>query len=320
MRSVLLLLSLVGVIAAPCASAQTYPVKPVRVIVPFSPGGPSDITARIVAQKLGENLGQSVLVENRAGASGMIGAEAVARSAPDGYTLLSSASIHVIVPSLFTKMAYDPVRDFVPITVASTSPLVLVVTPTLPVKDAKQLIALARSRPGDLSFGSSGPASSTHLTAELLKSVAGINMVHVPYKGQGQAITDVITGQIQVMFNTPSAVAGFIKAGRLRALAITSEKRSPRWPELPTFSELGYQGMVTGSWYAFWAPAKTPDAIVSRLNAEIVRIVNQPDVRSRIIELGGEPVANSVAEFDAFQKAEMARWAKVIKQAGIKLQ
>jgi tripartite-type tricarboxylate transporter receptor subunit TctC len=313
------LFAVAGAFIAPAALSQTYPSKPVRMIVPFSPGGPSDITARIVAQKLGESLGQSIIVENRAGASGMIGAEQVAKSTPDGYTLLSSASIHVIVPSMFSKMAYDPIRDFAPITVASTSPLVLVITPTLPVRNAKEFVALAKARPNELSFGSSGPGSSTHLTAELLKSVSGTSMVHVPYKGQGQAITDVITGQIQFMFNSPSAVAGFIKAGRLRVLAITSEKRSPQWPEVPTFGELGYKGMVTGSWYAFWAPAKTPEAVVSRLNSEIVRIVNLADVRQRIIEMGGEPVANSIAEFDAFQKAEMARWAKVVKQAGVEV-
>lgn len=314
-----LLFAVASMFLAPVALSQTYPSKPVRIMAPFSPGGPVDITARMLAQKLGERFGQPVVVENRVGASGMIGAEQVAKSPPDGHTLLANASIHVIVPSLFSKMTYDPLRDFAPITVVSTSPLVLVITPTLPVRNAKEFIALAKTRSGDLSFGSSGPGSSTHLTAELLKSVTGTNMVHVPYKGQGQAITDVITGEIQFMFNSPSAVGGFIKAGRLRVLAITSEKRSSQLPDVPTFTELGYKGMVTGSWYAIWAPAKTPEAIVSRLNTEIVRIVNLPDVRQRIIEMGGEPIANSAAEFDAFQKAEMTRWAKIIKQAGVEV-
>ncbi|MBY0270213.1 MAG: tripartite tricarboxylate transporter substrate binding protein [Burkholderiales bacterium] len=315
-----LLLAVSSVFSMSAALAQTYPSKTIRIMAPFSPGGPVDITARIIAQKLGEALGQTVVVENRAGASGMIGAELVAKSPPDGHTLLANASIHVIVPSLFSKMAYDPIRDFIPVTVASSSPLMLVVTPALPARNVKAFIALAKARPGEMSFGSSGPGSSTHLTAELLKSVTATNMVHIPYKGQGQAITDVITGQIQFMFNSPSAVGEFIKAGRLRTLAITSEKRLPQWPDVPTFVETGYKDMVTGSWYGIWVPAKTPQAIVTRLNTEIVRIINLPDVRQRIIDMGGEPVANSSAEFDAFQKAEMARWAKIVKQAGIEAQ
>ena len=315
-----LLLALSGVFTINVALAQTYPSKTIRIMAPFSPGGPVDITARILAQKLTESLGQTVIVENRAGASGMIGAELVAKSPPDGHLLLANSSIHVIVPSLFSKMTYDPVRDFIPVSVVSSSPLLLVVTPALPVKNIKGFITLAKARPGDMSFGSSGPGSSTHLTAELLKSVTATNMVHIPYKGQGQAITDVITGQIQFMFNSPSAVGEFIKAGRLRTLGITSEKRLPQWPDVPTFVETGYKEMVTGSWYGIWVPAKTPQAIVTRLHGEIVRIVNLPDVRQRIIDMGGEPVANSSAEFDAFQKAEMARWAKIVKQAGIAVQ
>lgn len=319
LRTVLLLV-VSGVLTFNTALAQTYPAKTIRIMAPFSPGGPVDITARILAQKLTESLGQTVVVENRAGASGMIGAELVAKSPPDGHLLLANASIHVIVPSLFSKMTYDPIRDFIPVSVVSSSPLMLVVTPALPVKNIKGFITLAKARPGDMSFGSSGPGSSTHLTAELLKSVTATNMVHIPYKGQGQAITDVITGQIQFMFNSPSAVGEFIKAGRLRTLGITSEKRLPQWPEVPTFVETGYKDMVTGSWYGIWVPAKTPQAIVAKLNTEIVRIVNLPDVRQRIIDMGGEPVANSSAEFDAFQKAEMARWAKIVKQAGIPTQ
>lgn len=315
-----ILLATASVLIVPVALSQTYPSKTIRIMAPFSPGGPVDITARILAQKLGESLGQTVVVENRAGASGMIGAEMVAKSPPDGHLLLANASIHVIVPSLFSKMTYDPIRDFIPVSVVSSSPLMLVVTPALPVKNVKGFITLAKTRPGEMSFGSSGPGSSTHLTAELLKSVTATNMVHIPYKGQGQAITDVITGQIQFMFNSPSAVGEFIKAGRLRTLGITSEKRLPQWPDVPTFVETGYKDMVTGSWYGIWVPAKTPQPIVAKLNTEIVRIVNLPDVRQRIIDMGGEPVANSSAEFDAFQKAEMARWAKIVKQAGIQTQ
>ena len=304
--------------AAPALS-QNYPSKPVRMVAPFAPGGPVDLTARILAQKLGETFGQQFGVDNRTGASGMIGAEQVAKAAPDGHTMLVNSSIHVIVPSLFSKMSYDPIRDFTPVTVVTTSPLVLVVTPSLPAKNIREFIALAKARPGELSFGSSGSGSSTHLTAELLKSVTGTRMNHIPYKGQGQAITDVVTGEIQFMFNSPSAVKAFIDAKRLRVLGITSDKRSPQMPEVPTFAESGFKDLVTGSWYAVWLPAKTPDAVVSRLNGEIVRITKLPDVSKRIVELGGVPVANSPAEMDAFQKTEATRWAKVVKASGAKL-
>lgn len=313
-----LCIGLAAMVAVPAAWSQSYPGKPLRMVAPFAAGGPVDITARIVAQKLSESWGQQVVVENRTGASGMIGAELVAKSPPDGYTLLVNSSIHVIVPSLFPKMGYDPIQDFIPISVVSSSPLLLVVTPTLPVKNVKEFVALARARPGELNFASSGSGSSTHLTAELLKSVAGINMAHVPYKGQSQALTDVISGQIPFMFNSLPPSITFINAGRLRALAITSDKRSAQLPNVPTFAESGYREFVTGSWYGIWVPAKTPEAIVSRLSGEVVRIVNLPDVRERIIQLGGEPVGNSPAEFAAFQKAETARWAKVVKESGAK--
>jgi tripartite-type tricarboxylate transporter receptor subunit TctC len=308
-----------AMIAASAASAQTYPTKPIRIIAPFTAGGPVDITARILAQKLTEAWGQQVVVENRAGASGTIGTDAVAKAPADGYTALLSSSAHVIVPGILPKMPYDAIRDFAPVSVVMSSPLLLVVTPTLPAKSAGEFIALAKAHPGELSFASSGAGSSTHLTAELLKSVTGTRMVHVPYKGQSQAITDVISGQVPFMFNTLPAVIEFIKARRLRALAITSEKRAAQLPEVPTFVETGHKDLVTGSWYAVWLPAKTPEAIVSRWSNEVVRIVNLPDVRSRILDLGGEPVANAPAAFDAFQKAEAARWSKVIRESGAKM-
>ena len=315
-----LCLAFAMLLAAPGVVAQQYPAKPVRLIVPFAPGGPADITARIVSQKLGETFNQQFVVENRAGATGTIGAEQVARSTPDGYTVLVTASAHVIVPHMFGKLSYDALRDFTPVTVVMTSPLLMTVTRSLPVKSVKELIALAKARPGELSFGSSGSGSSTHLTAELLKSVTGTKITHVPYKGQGQAISDVISGQIQLMFLSPPAAKQYVDAGRLRALAITSDQRFTQMPDVPTFLELGYNDLVTGSWYGVWVPAKTPEAVVSRLNTELVRIVNMPDVRNRIVELGGVPVGNTVAEFDAFQRAESARWAKIIKEAGAKLE
>ena len=310
----------VTVCATVCATAQaqTYPVKPVRLIAPFTAGGPVDITARILAQKLTEAWGQQIIVENRAGASGTIGADVVAKVAPDGYIALLSSSAHVIVPGILPKMPYDAIHDFTPVSVVMSSPLLLVVTPTLPVNNAKAFITLAKARPGELSFASAGAGSSTHLTAELLKSVTATKMVHVPYKGQSQAITDVISGQVPFMFNTLPAVIEFARAKRLRVLAITSEKRARQLPDVPTFSESGYKEMITGSWYAAWLPAKTPDTIVARWGTEIVRIVNLPDVRGRILDLGGEPVANTPAQFDAFQKAEAARWAKIIRESGAK--
>jgi tripartite-type tricarboxylate transporter receptor subunit TctC len=298
------------------AQAQTYPVKPIRIIAPFTAGGPVDISARILAQKMTESWGQQVIIENRAGASGTIGTDAVAKAAADGYTALLSSSAHVIVPSILPKVPYDAIRDFAPVSVVMSSPLLLVVTPTLPVNNAKEFVALAKARPGELSFASAGAGSSTHLTSELLKSVTGTKMVHVPYKGQSQAITDVISGQVPFMFNTLPAVLEFAKARRLRVLAITSEKRAAQLPDIPTFAESGFKAMITGSWYAAWLPAKTPDALVSRWSSEIVRIVNLPDVRGRILDLGGEPVANTPAQFDAFQKAEAARWAKIIRESG----
>ncbi len=301
------------------AAAQTYPAKPIRMIVPFTPGGPADIGGRIVAQKLAESWGQQVIVENRAGASGTIGADAVAKAPPDGYTLLLNASIHVIVPSLFPKMPYDAIRDFAPVSVVYSSPLLLTITPSLPVKNLKEFIALARARPGELAFASAGSGSSTHLTAELLKTVTGTKMTHVPYKGQSQALTDLIAGHIPFMFNSLPPVIEFVRSGRLRVLAITAASRARQMPDVPTFVESGYKEMNTGSWYAVWLPAKTPEAIVTRLNAEIVRIINMPDVRTRVLDLGGEPVGNSPQEFDAFQKAEMTRWAQVIRDAGAKM-
>lgn len=311
---------LLFILAASAAHAQPYPVKPIRMVVPFTAGGPVDITARLLAQKLTESWGQQIIVDVRAGASGTIGTDMVAKAAPDGYTALVSASAHVIVPSLQPKIPYDALRDFAPVSVVMSSPLMLVVTPTLPVNTVKEFVALAKARPGELSFASSGPGSSTHLTGELLKSVTGTKIVHVPYKGQSQAIVDVIAGQVPFMFNSPPAVIEFVRAKRLRTLAVTAEKRLAQLPEVPTFAEVGYKDMITGSWYAVWLPAKTPEAIVSRWANEVVRIVNLPDVRKRIVDLGGEPVANTPAQFDAFQKAESVRWAKIIRESSASAQ
>ena len=307
---------LTGIALCATAQAQSYPSKPIRIIAPFTAGGPVDIGARIVGQKLTEAWGQQIIVENRVGASGTIGADLVAKAAPDGYTVLLSASAHVIVPSIMPKLPYDAIRDFAPVSVVMSSPLLLMITPTLPVNTVKEFFALAKARPGELSFASGGAGSSTHLVAELLKSVSGTKMVHVPYKGQSQALTDLMAGQIPFMFNALPTVMELIRGKRLRTLAITSEKRSAQLPDLPTFAESGYKEMTTGSWYAVWLPAKTPEAIISRWHTEIVRIIALPDVNARLRDLGAEPVGNTPAQFDAFQKAEAVRWQKVIRDSG----
>lgn len=309
---------LFGLVLSATAHAQSYPVKTIRIIAPFTAGGPVDISARILGQKLTEAWGQQVVVENRVGASGTIGADVVAKAVPDGYTVLLNSSAQVIVPGIMPKLPYDAIRDFTPVSVVMSSPLLLMITPSLPVNTVKEFIALAKARPGELSFASGGAGSSTHLTAELLKSVTGTNMVHVPYKGQSQAITDLMAGQIPFMFNAIPTVIEFIRAKRLRTLAITAEKRAAQLPDLPTFAESGYKEMITGSWYAVWLPAKTPEAIVSRWHSEIVRIVALPDVNARIRDLGGEPVANTPVQFDVYQKSEATRWLKVIRESGAK--
>ncbi|HEV7802806.1 MAG TPA: tripartite tricarboxylate transporter substrate binding protein [Burkholderiales bacterium] len=312
------LAALAWAFAATHAAAQAYPAKNITIILPYTAGGSSDVLARATAKLLGEAWGRNIVVDNRPGASGMIGAEVVAKAPPDGYLLLSTTSSYPGTVAVRKTLPFDPAAAFIPVAMIARAPIVLAVHPSVPAKNVREFIALAKARPGELSFGSSGSGSSTHLTAELLKSVTGTRMTHIPYKGQGQAITDVVTGEIQFMFNSPSAVKAFIDARRLRVLGITSDKRSPQMPDVPTFAESGYRDLVTGSWYAVWLPAKTPEAIVSRLNSEIVRIVNLPDVRNRIVELGGVPIGGSSAEMDAFQKAESARWAKVVKESGAK--
>jgi len=311
-------LVLAAITVAVPAPAQQYPVKPVRLIVAFAPGGPLDIHARIVGQKLSESWGQQVVIDNRTGASGTIGADLVAKAPADGYTVLANASVHVIVPSLIAKLPYDPIRDFTPVTVMGSAPLLLVVTPTLPAKTVRELAALGKARPGALTFGSGGNGTSTHLSGEFLKTVLGIKMTHIPYKGTGPGLIDVMAGHVPMMFSSVTAAIELVKAGRLRPVAITSTKRYAQLPSVPTFSESGFPQLVIGSWYATWLPARAPESVVSKLHADIARVLNLPEVRNRITELGGEPVGNSPADFDAFQKAEMARWARVIKESGAK--
>jgi tripartite-type tricarboxylate transporter receptor subunit TctC len=298
------------------APAQDYPRKPVRMIVPYPPGGPTDILGRIVAQNLSERLGQQVVVENKPGASGMIGADLVAKAPPDGYTLLANASIHVINPSLYKNATYDALKDFAPVSLIAEVPLVLVVAPGLEVKSVKELIALAKSKSGKLNFASSGNAAAPHLAGEAFKIAAGVDMQHVPYKGSGPALTDLMGGQVQLMFDSLPSSISHVKSGKLRAIAVTTAKRSSALPSVPTIAESGVPGFDISTWYGIWAPAGTPTEIVSKLSGEIAKIVKLADVRERLGGLGAEPAGNSPDEFAAYCRSELAKWAKIVKASG----
>ncbi|MFN7088041.1 MAG: tripartite tricarboxylate transporter substrate binding protein [Burkholderiales bacterium] len=304
--------------AAAAAQAAQYPVKPIRIVVPQSAGGSTDLTARLVAQKLAEALGQPVVVDNRPGAGSIIGTDLVAKAAPDGYTLLVVASSITINPSLHRKLPFDPIRDLAPITQLSAFPNMLVVHPAVAVKTVQDLIALARAKPGQIDYGSSGTGTGTHLSAELFKSMTGVAMVHVPYKGGGPAVTALLGGQVQLNFATIPSVLPHVRAGKLRAVAVTTLKRSPAAPEVPTIAESGVPGYDHGPWNGMLAPAKTPRAVIARLNAEVARIVHLPEARAVLVHEGAEPVGNAAEEFAATIRTETAKWAKVIQAAGIK--
>lgn len=316
--AVIAVLALLG-LSCGQACAQNYPAKPVRVVVPFPAGGGADIFARLIGRKLGENLGQSFVVDNRAGASGIIGCEAVARSAPDGYTLLmGTTGTHTTNPAVFSKLPYDPIKDFAPISLVAEAPFVLLVHPSLPVKNVKELIQLAKSRPGELIYASSGIGSSSHFGFELFNSMAGIKAVHVPYKGLGPASADTIAGNITMTWDSISASAPFIKAKRLRALGIGSAKRSSLLPDVPTISESGLTGFELGSWYAIFAPAATPPEIVRSLQREIVKAIAAPGVREQFAALGAEPIGSTPEELAAVVQRDLVKWAKVAREANVK--
>jgi tripartite-type tricarboxylate transporter receptor subunit TctC len=304
-------------LVASLAHAQQYPARAVRIIVPSAPGGGTDITARILAPKLSEQLGQQFVVENRAGAGTMIGGEAVARATPDGYTLLMGISTLAINPATHKKVPYDALKDFAPITHVVSLPNVLVTHPSVPVKTVKELIAFSRARPGELYYASAGVGTSPHLSTELFLLMGGIKMVHVPYKGSGPGIVDIVAGHVSVM--TPSILSGLphIKSGRLRGLGVTSAKRAGGVPDIPTIAEAGLPGYEAVQWFGLLAPAATPREIVSRLHAETVRALQAADVRSRLSADGADPVGSTPEEFAAFIRSETAKWAKVVKQAGI---
>jgi len=299
------------------ACAQTYPSKPIRYVVPFPAGGPLDIVARALGQELNKSWGQPVIVDNRPGAGGNIGADFVAKSPPDGYTIVMGAvSTHAINVTLYSKLPYDPIKDFAPITLITSVPNVLVVHPSVPARNVKELIALAKARPGALNFASGSTGSAGHLAGELFKTMAHVDMAHIPYKGAAPAVVDLMAGQVSLMFDNLASALPNIKAGRVRALAVTTLRRSTMLPELPTISEAGLRGFDVATWFGVLAPAGTPPEIVSKLNAEIVRILNTPAMKERLAALGAEPVGNKPEEFAAFIKAEIPKYARVIKASG----
>ena len=301
------------------ARAGDYPVKPIRFIVPQPPGGTSDILARILAQKLSENVRQQVIIDNRAGASGTIGTDLAAKSTPDGYTLVLVYTTHATTPSIYGKLPYDPVADFATITIAAAAPLFLVAHPKIPVTSVRELIAYAKTRPGELNFCSAGNGSGSHLAGELFNTMTGVKLTHIPYKGSGPAITELIGGQVQLMFAGIVPIDPHVKAGRVRGIAVSSAKRSLAIPQVPTIAESGLPGFEVVGWYGVLAPAHTPPAIIDRLHREFLKILQTPGIRDRLLAEGAEPVGSSPADFSAFLKTDIARWAKVIKQSGAKL-
>lgn len=315
----LLALSCGLAVLAPVAQAQSYPTKPIRLIVPFPPGGGNDVIARVIAQKLGERLGQQVIVDNRAGANGIVGLQALMQSPPDGYTLAVGAAGPLAVnPSLYDKLPYDPLKDFSPITNMVNYPLLLVVHPSVPVKNTQDLINLAKAKPKQLYFASPGSGNSGHLAGELLNSMANVQTVHVPFKGQGPALSDLISGQVQMLYSSIPSVLPQVKSGQLNALAVGSAKRVPSLPDIPTISESGVPGYEAYSWVGMVAPAKTPKDIVNRLNREIVDILKQKDVSEKLNQQGALPVGDSPEQFGAYIKTEIEKWGAVVRAANIK--
>jgi tripartite-type tricarboxylate transporter receptor subunit TctC len=309
----------VGALAAAPVAAQDYPSKAIRIIVPFAAGGPADIYARFVGQRLSETLGQPVVIEDRPGAGSVIGTDAVAKSAPDGYTLLMMSNTHTVNESLIPNKPYQLMRDFVAVAPVNYSDLVLVVHPSVPVNSLKELIDLAKSQPKGLNYASSGPGTPYHMAGELFKAMAGVDIVHVPYKGSSGARTDVLGGQVQMMFDAITTMAPNVRTGKLKGLGTTGKTRSSVLPEVPTVSEAGVPGYEAVIWLGIMAPAGTPKPIVDKLNAEITKIVNRPDVKEAWSKQGAEPMAMTPAEFARFMNEDIEKWAKVVKISGAKV-
>src|SRR5436309_1729667 len=318
-RAMRIFLMLLAMLVSQAAQAQAWPNRPVRFLVPFAAGaGINDIMARLVGQHLGAGLGQPVVIENRAGAGGIAGTEAAAKAAPDGTTFLMTNVSLVTSAYLYAKLPYDPQKDFVPVTLVATSPLMLVVHPSVAAKSVQELIALAKANPGRLNFGSGGVGSTPHLSVELFKSAAGIDAVHVPYKGGAPALNDLVGGQLSFMIENMPGTMPSVKAGKLRALAITSAQRSPLEPALPTMAESGVPGYEVVGWQGVFAVAGTPPETVARLQAEVAKVLRLPEVRERLAALGAQPVGSAPTEFGAFIRAEHARWGRIIREKGIR--
>ena len=320
MRARLTIFATAGALLAGVAGAQSYPVRPVRVIVNFPPGAGVDIATRIVTAKLGETLGQQFVIDNRAGAAGNIGVELAARAAPDGYTLLSGTAAIAISQTIFSKISYDLNRDFAPVAMIASAPFVLAVHPALPAKTLQEVIALAKARPGQLTYATPGTGSSPHLAFELFKMQAGIDVLHVPYKGMVPAVTDVIGGSVSLTLGNTLTVMPNVRTGRLRGIAITTAARSAIAPELPTFSEAGVPGFQSGTWYAILAPARTPQDIVARLNSAVEKIVHLPDVSAKLLAQGAEPLDGTPEQMRIYLRDEIAKWGKVAKASGAKFE
>ena len=304
--------------AGPVTSfAQSYPTKPVRMVIAFAPGGGTDVVGRIVGQRLSELWSQAVVIDNRPGAGSIVGTEIVAKALPDGYTIQTVSMSHALNVALYRKLPYDPIRDFAHVILVARAPNVLVAHPSLPAKTVKELIALAKSRPGKLNFSSSGTGGVSHLSAEMFRSVAGIDMVHVPYKGAGPAMTALLSGEVQLMMATTPVALSQIKANRVRPIAISSRKRSTLAPDLPTIAEAGFPGFETDTWYGVLAPLRTPANIVAKLNGDIGQVLRNRDFQVQLEQQGAEVAGGTPQEFRAFAEAEVARWSKVIRAAGI---
>ena len=320
MKTVLALVASLVLALPGIAGAQAFPTKPIRIIVTYPPGGGADLMARLVAPKMSEALGQPVVVENKPGASGQIGASEVARSSPDGYTLMLDASSYAVNPSLYAKLPYEPAQAFTPVAVLALFPNVLVVTPSYPVHDVKELIAAAKAKPGTIAFASSGNGSAQHLSGELFRQKTGVEITHVPYKGGGPAMNDVMGGQVPMFFANMASSLPQIKGGKLRPLAITGAKRSPALPEIPTMAQAGVPGYEVYEWNAIFAPAATPKAVVAKLADAIAKAVQSPEFRERVAALGGELTGYGPTEADRFVREQMQLWGTVVKQANVKVE
>jgi tripartite-type tricarboxylate transporter receptor subunit TctC len=312
------LMALLLALAAP-AAADDYPNRPVRLIIPFPPGGSNDVVGRLVANQLSEKLGHKVFVDNRGGAGGVLGTEAAANAAPDGYTLLVVSIAHAVNPALY-KLNYDPIKSFAPISIMATGPNVLVVNPQLPVHSVKELLALVKQKPGEIDYASAGVGSFQHLGGELFKLVAGVNLQHVPYKGGGPAMQDVIAGHVKVMFSSLVQTTPFIQSGQLRALGVGGEKRNPVLPEVPTIQEAGVPGYVADNWWGIVAPAGTPQPVIDRLYRDIQAAVKSPELTAAFAREGAAAVTMTTAQFGAYMESEMAKWARVVKEGNIRPQ